>query len=292
MKENGSLKQKTREKKDNNAGILYVVPTPIGNLEDITLRALKVLSEVDVIYCEDTRETSRLLAKYGVETPLKTYLGGYREKTKKIIDELLEGKNIALVSDRGTPAVNDPGFEVISQAYENRIRVVPLPGANAAITALSASGFNTDIFLYAGFLPAKGSQRKKIIQRIAGEQTAVVFYESPSRILKTLKEIAAEGSSNRLCICAREITKVYEEFVRGPLETVIQHFEKNKPRGEFVVVLAPHKTEKENKIDSIIEELLAGGLTPRQIAHSIHLLRGIGKSVIYKKALEIAKRKK
>lgn len=235
----GSLKQKIQEKAEKK-GTLYIVPTPIGNLKDVTLRALEVLKSVDIIFAEDTRETIKLLKQYGIKTEVATYLGGYHKKIEEILRLIFSGKNIAIVSDRGTPCINDPGYELVARAYENEIRIVPLPGPNAAITALEVSGFPTDEFLYLGFLPKKGKHRKSIIEFIAHERRVIVFYESPKRLLATLKDLQKEMEGDRFCLIARELTKAHEELIRGKLSEVIENLQnRSKILGEYVIVLGP-----------------------------------------------------
>ena len=260
---------------------LYIIATPIGNLEDITLRALRVLREVDLILCEDTRETRKLLARHEITTPTMAYgfdtvrrgrAQGRNPKTERVIELLLEGKNIALVSDAGTPTISDPGGVLVSVVRErlgDRVSVVPIPGPSALIAALSAAGVPSSEFLFLGFLPHKKG-RTKLFEEIAAAERTVVFYESPHRIIKSLEQLAdalatndvehrvfnkkvkrsvfnMDGSvpqhpmSHRTVVVARELTKIHEEFVRGDIAEVRGYFEKNpdKVRGEFVVVVSP-----------------------------------------------------
>lgn len=226
----------------SDMGILYVVATPIGNLEDITLRAIRVLKEADVVACEDTRITKRLFQKYGITNKQLT---AYNERQSgasisKIIALIREGKSVALVSDAGTPTISDPGALLISEVRRAGGLIVSIPGANAAITALSASGFPASEFLFLGFLPHKKG-RETLFKEIAASKRTVVFYESPHRIMRALTSLKKFLNPERKICIARELTKVYEEGILGTTEECIGHFEKNpeKVRGEFVVAVEP-----------------------------------------------------
>lgn len=220
---------------------LYVIATPIGNLEDITLRALRVLKEVDVIVCEDTRVTRRLLERYEIKNKQLTTYNEQRSgaTTEKIIGILNEGKNIALVSDAGTPAISDPGALLVNSVRQAGLDIVSVPGANAAISALSISGLSASEFLFLGFLPHKKG-RETIFKEIAVSKRTVVFYESPHRIMKALASLKKFLSPERKIFIARELTKIYEEGISSTADELIAYFEKNKEkiRGEFVIVVA------------------------------------------------------
>ncbi|MCH7597958.1 16S rRNA (cytidine(1402)-2'-O)-methyltransferase [Patescibacteria group bacterium] len=224
----------------------YVVATPIGNLEDITLRALRVLKEVDVILCEDTRVTTKLLKKYNISTPLLSY---HRRsgllKVEKIFKLLDQGKNLALVSDAGTPTISDPGSFLVSQIrkrFKNSLEIIAIPGASALSAALSISGVSSSEFLFLGFLPHKKGRQTLFKEMVASKRT-VVFYESPHRILKTLESLmqvlAANHMTSRVIIIARELTKIYEEVLSGTAIELLEFFEahKEKQKGEFVIIL-------------------------------------------------------
>lgn len=223
---------------------LYIIATPIGNLEDITLRALRVLKEVDVILCEDTRTTLRLLQKYGITTPTLSYhVHSGKLKVDKVLKLLEEGKNLALVSDAGTPTISDPGVLLVSQVKEkfgSEVAVMPIPGPSAVIAALSVSGLPSSDFLFLGFLPHKKG-RETLFKEIASSKRTVVFYESPHRILKTLSSLSANLTIYRKVIIARELTKIYEETVSGTARELLDYFSKHKDkvRGEFVVMVDP-----------------------------------------------------
>ena len=221
---------------------LFVVATPIGNLGDITLRAIETLRSVDLILCEDTRETKKILNKYEIKTPTMSYHARSKlAKTDKILKLLEEGKNLALVSDAGTPGISDPGTILVAQARDylrHCVDVIPVPGPSAVITALSASGLPTHEFTFLGFLPHKKG-RETLFKEIAGAKRTYVFYESPHRILKTLESLVKYAPDKRVCI-ARELTKIYEEFKIGKPAELLEYLNKNpdKIRGEFVVIIS------------------------------------------------------
>ncbi len=236
----------------NNTPTLSIVATPIGNLEDITLRAIRVLGEADLILCEDTRVTKKLLEKYDISTPTMSYHAhSTLAKTEKIFAELHEGKHLALVSDAGTPCISDPGVKLIVQLSRLNldinldIKIEPVPGPSAVITALSASGIPSSEFLFLGFLPHKKGREtlfKEIAHPSAGGKRTVVFYESPHRILKTLASLA-KHAPDRTVVLARELTKIYEEFLSGTPAELIERLEANpeKQKGEFVVIIGGEK---------------------------------------------------
>ena len=199
-------------------GTLFIVSTPIGNMEDITLRALRVLKEVDLIAAEDTRRTGLLLRRFEIQTPLTSYFEGNELKKREfILSKLKEGKHIALVSDAGTPGISDPGFRLIQWVIESQIPIVPIPGPSAAITALSVSGLPTDAFLFKGFLPHKSKKRRDLLRQLEEVRETLIFYESPHRISETLKDIL-EILGDREIVLTRELTKVYEEIIKGESE--------------------------------------------------------------------------
>ena len=227
-------------------GILYVVPTPIGNLEDITLRALRILRECDFIACEDTRQSLKLLTHFEISKPLVSFYSyNQQHRLPQIIAKLCGGKKVALVSDSGTPAVSDPGYILVKEALVKGIKVEILPGANAAITALVGSGLPTDGFIFCGFLKRKPGKMKKELSEFLNLGKTVIFYESPHRILKTV-EICLEvfGEAAQVCL-AREMTKKFEEFIRGSIREVLENI-KNRQNllGEFVVLVYPENNEQ------------------------------------------------
>lgn len=216
--------------------MLYIVATPIGNLEDITLRAIRTLKECDYIAAEDTRHVQILLNKYDIKKPsISFHAWSDQRKLTQLIEILKEGKSIALVSDAGTPGISDPGYVLVKAAIAAGIQVVPIPGPSAVITALSAAGLPTHQFLYLGFLPMKKG-RQTLLQTFETENRTIVFYESPHRLLKTLSEFAQKFPDRQLVV-ARELTKIYEEFFRGTTQQALEHFQKKSPKGEFVLML-------------------------------------------------------
>ena len=220
---------------------LYFIPTPIGNLEDITLRAIRLLKEVDLILAEDTRTSKILLKHFEINTPLTSFhMHNEHQVLKKYIDRLKLGENFALISDAGTPAISDPGFLLARACVENNIEVECLPGATAFVPALVNSGLPIDKFVFEGFLPIKKGRQSRL-KLLAEEKRTMVFYESPHRILKTLHQFETYFGAERQVALSREISKMYEETIRGNIAELISHFEVNKPKGEFVIVIAGKK---------------------------------------------------
>jgi 16S rRNA (cytidine1402-2'-O)-methyltransferase len=224
-------------------GVLYIVSTPIGNLEDITLRALRILKEVDLIAAEDTRRTGLLLKHFGIQTPLTSYFEGNELKKRGyILSKLKEDKNIALVSDAGTPGISDPGFRLIQLVIENEIPIVPIPGPSAVVTALSVSGLPTDSFVFKGFLPHKSKKRRDLLKELIEVRETLIFYESPHRISETLKDIL-EILGDREIVLTRELTKVYEEIMRGNVSEILNQVGDRTLKGEITLVISG-KTRK------------------------------------------------
>ena len=235
---------------------LYVVPTPIGNLEDITLRAINVLKEVDFILAEDTRTTSHLLRHLGIEKPMHSHHKFNEHATvARVAESIASGRNVALVSDAGTPGISDPGFLLVRKCVEEGIDVETLPGATALIPAVVQSGFPCDKFSFEGFLPQKKGRMKRI-QELAAEERTLIFYESPYRVVKCLEQFAEVMGMERRVAVVREITKKFEETVRGTLEEVIAHFKEHEPKGEFVIVVEGYnpKPKKDRRNDEEDEE--------------------------------------
>jgi len=224
-------------------GILYIVSTPIGNLEDITLRALRILGEIDLIAAEDTRHTGLLLKHFGIQKPMTSYFeGNERRKKEAILSQLKQGARIALVSDAGTPGISDPGFRLVQLAIENQIRVIPIPGPSALITALSISGLPTDAFIFKGFLPNKSKKRRDFLKSIEEVRETLLLYESPHRISETLKDIL-EILGDREMVLTRELTKLYEEVLRGKTTEIFEQIKKKTLKGEITLVVSG-KTRK------------------------------------------------
>jgi len=225
------------------AGTLYIVGTPIGNLEDVTHRALRILRSVSVIACEDTRETRKLLQHFQIDTPTTSYHEHNKRKAgPALIRRLLDGEDVALVSDAGMPAISDPGEELVRSALDAGIPVVPVPGPTALVTALVASGLPTGRFAFEGFLPHKGRERRRALERLKDEERTLILYEAPHRLLETLHDLR-ETLGDRPMTAARELTKLHEEYVRGTVSQVIDHFNRNAPRGEFVLVVQGAEAE-------------------------------------------------
>lgn len=223
---------------------LYIIPTPVGNLEDITLRALRLLKEVDVVLAEDTRTSQVLLKHFGIERKLYSHHKFNEHASVEFVASRIEaGENVALISDAGTPGISDPGFLLVRTCLERGVEVETLPGATAFVPALVQSGFPCDRFCFEGFLPQKKG-RKKRIAALAGETRTMIFYESPFRVLKALGEFAEQFGSERRVSVSREISKKFEQTVRGTLSEVIAHFESHSPKGEFVIVVEGATTRK------------------------------------------------
>jgi len=218
-------------------GVLYVVATPIGNLEDVSERALRVLREVDAIAAEDTRRTSKLLAHYGIATPLTSYHDALeRRKAPELVEQVRRGKTLALVSDAGTPLVSDPGYRLVRCALDAGIAVVPIPGASAATALLSVCGFSTDRFVFEGFLPQRAGRRRRRLEELRGEPRTIVVYESPHHVERALAEIE-EVLGDREIVVGRELTKLFEEILRGMVSEVRRTLAERPPRGEYTIVV-------------------------------------------------------
>ena len=271
-------------------GKLFLVATPIGNLEDITLRAINVLKEVDLIAAEDTRHTLKLLNYLKIKKSLESY---YKEnentKSEYLINKLLEGKNIALVSDAGTPAISDPGEVIVRQAIENNIEIVPIPGACAFVNALIASGMNTREFSFVGFLPVNKKEKKERLEELKEYEKTIIFYEAPHKLINTLN-LMMEIFGNRKIVLAREITKIHEEFIRGNLKEILEKCK--EPKGEFVIVVEGcAKDAKENEYENLsLEEHYKiyedKGLEKKEIIKKIAKDRNVNKNEIYKNFLK------
>ena len=220
---------------------LYLVPTPIGNLEDMTFRALKILKEVDVILAEDTRTSGKLLKHFNITTPMQSHhMHNEHKMVERIIERLIQGETIALISDAGTPAISDPGFLISRACIENHIEIECLPGATAFVPALVNSGLPNDRFVFEGFLPVKKGRQTRL-KFLAEETRTMIFYESPHKLLKTLNHFAEYFGTDRPVSCARELSKLYEETIRGTVAQVIEHFIQKPPKGEFVIVVGGKK---------------------------------------------------
>ena len=275
----------------NTAGTLYVVATPIGNLEDITLRALRILKEVDLIAAEDTRHTKQLLNHFDIHTPLISY---YREKeaerSEELVQKLLAGDTVALVSDAGTPGISDPGAVLVKKAREAGITIVPLPGPSALTTALSAAGITDGTFLFLGFPPARKGQRQKLLSTFVEAPWTLVFYESPHRIDALLADVLAI-LGDRQAFWARELSKLYEDLQAGSISQLLELATGKKNRGEFVLIIQPGSSRQQATGENVEEILLwykeNTELSLKDVSRRIAKDLGMSRSDVYQKALEV-----
>jgi 16S rRNA (cytidine1402-2'-O)-methyltransferase len=278
-----------------NKGKLYVCPTPIGNLEDITIRVLNTLKNVDLIAAEDTRHTLKLLNYFGIQKPLTSYHEhNFRTKGMILINKLLEGQNIALVSDAGMPGISDPGSDMVRLCIEREIPLEILPGATAGILALVGSGLDTTRFAFEGFLDKDTKERRERLRAIKKEDRTLIFYEAPHRIVRTLEDMVLI-LGNRRAVIARELTKVYEEFVRDNLIGLIEHFELNPPKGEIVLLcegadLEELAADEKNELERItIREhillFMKNGLDKKSAIREVAKRRNIPKRDVYKESI-------
>ena len=272
-------------------GCLYLVATPIGNLEDITLRAVRILKEADVIACEDTRHTQKLLNHYGIKKDTVSY-HEHNELTRspELVIELEQGAKIALVSDAGTPGISDPGHRLVTLCLRHRIPVVPIPGPSALIAALAASGLPTEEFLFVGFLPPRAGARRKALDALKAESRTLIFYEAPHRVVETLAD-ASEILGARPAVIAREVTKIHEEFLRGPLSELLDSARKRAPRGEITLLIGPGDPQMQRvdpgvSLKERVEQLEAeGGIDRKAALKQAARERGLGKREAYKQLL-------
>jgi 16S rRNA (cytidine1402-2'-O)-methyltransferase len=279
------------------AGKLYLVPTPIGNLKDITLRALEVLQNVDIIAAEDTRQSLKLLNHFNIKKTIISYhMHNEQGKSENIINQVKEGKNIAIISDAGSPGISDPGSVIVSKCIEQNIEFVVLPGATAITTALVYSGLDTTKFIFRGFLPRENKERKPIIDDLINRSETLIFYEAPHRLLNTL-EFLYENVGNRKISMCRELTKLYEEIIRLNLEEAIEYYKNNSPRGEYVLVIEGKSQEAIDKdekakwdmmtVEEHIQKYMADGINKKDAMKKVAKDRHTPKSEIYKHSLNI-----
>jgi len=274
------------------AGTLYVVSTPIGNLEDLTYRAVRVLSEVDIVACEDTRHSQKLLHHYGIKTKTISYHEhNERDRAGELLTSLNSGLDVAIVSDAGTPGISDPGFRVVRMALEAGLRVVPIPGPTALVSALVASGLPSDEFFFAGFLPARSGARRTRLAELAAIPSTLVFYEAPHRIIASLED-AREILGEREAVVARELTKLHEEILRGRLSELLDKFSQaaQEPRGEMVVVIdrnviasSDEETKPGYSVASIVASFEAEGLDARSALKKSARQLGISRDEAYRR---------
>lgn len=268
-------------------GILYIVATPIGNLEDITRRAARVLGEVDAIACEDTRQTRKLLDHLGVKKPMVSYHEhNEASRAAELVERILGGENIALVSDAGTPLVSDPGYRVVRAAIEAGISVVPVPGASAVMAALAGSGLATDAFRFSGFLPPKKGARRKVLEELAGEECTLIFYEAPHRILEALEDVG-EVMGARAVVVAREVTKMHEEFLRGSAEEIRAELAgRGSVRGEITLLIGKGAGAVDLRpVEEAVRELEGQGVSRMEAIKRVAKERGMAKREVYKRVM-------
>ena len=277
---------------ESKPGILYVVGTPIGNLEDMTFRAVRILQTVDLIAAEDTRHTGKLLQHFQITTPQISY---HEHNSNSRIPELLvqlsNGKAIAIVTDAGMPAISDPGFELVKACVEAGISVVPIPGPCAVITALSAAGLPTEKFVFEGFLPTKNQDRQERLEFLQAEARTIIFYESPHRLRQTLQDLADALGQDRRLVLARELTKLYEEFFRGKIGDAIAYYTEREPQGEYTLVVAglpplkPQLSEAELKAE--LQQIMAQGISRSQASRQLAKATSLPRRHLYQLALAI-----
>jgi len=272
------------------SGTLYIVATPIGNLEDMTFRAVRILSEVDLIAAEDTRHSLKLLNHFNISKPLTSYFDHNQQvKGERILDSLRCGKNVALISDAGTPCVSDPGYQLVRDAVAEKIKVIPVPGASAAIAALAASGLPSDIFTFAGFPPSRQGKRRTFLADVIKLPGTLVLYEAPHRLEATLGDILAV-MGERQVVVARELTKIYEEFIRGKVSEVMAVVSTGKVRGEVVIMVAPGEpvAQKSVPLDEIICQLMeVEGFSVKDAARKAAEITGVARNEAYREALKL-----
>ena len=272
-------------------GTLFIVATPIGNLNDITFRAVEVLKNVDIILAEDTRHSKKLLLHLGISKPIRAFHEyNEREKSKAIIGEIYSGKSIALISDAGTPLISDPGYYLVAQAKKEGLKVVPIPGPSALITALSASGLASDSFTFLGFLPSKQTARIKLLKSLLNRTETSIFYESPKRIFATLTDMhRIFGDSREVCL-AKELTKVFETIQTGSIPNLIKYLtsDQSHQKGEFVILISAtdkiDRTEAEAQLDSLLP-ILCAEMSSSKAAKIAAKITGIDKKQCYKRTI-------
>lgn len=274
------------------AGILYLCATPIGNLEDMTFRAIRTLKEADLIAAEDTRNSIRLLNHFEIQTPMTSYHEYNKyDKGRKLIEKLLEGKNVALITDAGTPGISDPGEELVRMCHESGIRVTSVPGAAACITALTMSGLPTRRFAFEAFLPSEKKEREKILTELEGETRTIILYEAPHRLVRTLKLLEERlGNGRNVAVC-RELTKKHETVYRGTLQDAVSYYESTEPRGECVLVIdgkSPEEIEREKQrkweqmsIEDHVAYYISQGCDRKEAMKKTAQDRGVSKREIY-----------
>lgn len=271
---------------------LYLVGTPIGNLEDITFRALDVLRKVDLIAAEDTRHTGKLLQHFQITTPQLSYHDHNRRgRLPELLQRLQQGKAIALVTDAGMPGISDPGYELVRACVDANLAVVPIPGVSAVTTAVSAAGLPSDRFVFEGFLPAKGQERQTLLEMLQTEPRTIVCYEAPHRLKQTLQDLQDWLGADRLITLARELTKLHEQFWRGPIAEAITHYQSQEPQGEYTLVIAGHQATQpqlsESALLAELQDLIQQGLSRSQASRQLAQQTPLSRRQIYQLALTI-----
>ena len=269
-------------------GKLYLVPTPIGNLEDITLRAKRILQEADYIAAEDTRTSGILLEKIGVHNHMLSFHKyNSKERAPELIQLMKDGAVIAEISDAGMPVISDPGYILVQECIKNNIPVVPLPGASAFATALIASGFDAQPFTYYGFLPRKKSEQQPFFEQMKKARATSIFYEAPHRLIKTLINMSAILDSERKIVVARELTKIHEEFIRGTISEVTDYFEQNAPRGEFVILISPNAAQETQlswaELIKAVNRLVDTGESKKSAIKTVAQENNVSKNELYER---------
>lgn len=270
----------------NEQGKLYLVPTPIGNLEDITIRAKNILSQADYIAAEDTRTSGILLEKLGIHNQMISFHKyNSKQRAPELIELMQKGATIAEISDAGMPVISDPGFVLVQECIKNDIPVVPLPGPSAFATALIASGFDAQPFTYYGFIPRKNSEQKEFLQEIKLSHATSIFYEAPHRLVKTLKVMQECLGGNRQIVAARELTKIHEEFVRGNVDELVDHFTQTAPRGEFVILVSPNEDEPEQlsweELVKLVDQEVVRGISKKDAIKQVAKVNRVSKNELY-----------
>lgn len=272
---------------DNSKGCLFLVPTPIGNLGDMTYRSVQTLKDADLVAAEDTRNTKNLLKHFEIETDLISFHEhNTSQRIPELVDKLNSGINIAQVSDAGTPSISDPGKELVKAAIKENISVVPLPGATASTTALIASGISPQPFYFYGFLPRKGKERTAALVDLADRAETTIVYESPYRVQKTLDDLKEKFGSDRQITLARELTKLHETFLRGSIADVISYYQDNEPKGEYVLIIAGKPEEQteaksDDQIIQAVDRLIEAGNKPNQAIKQVANENDVKKQTVY-----------
>ncbi len=276
------------------AGTLYIVGTPIGNLDDITFRAIKILKSVDIIAAEDTRHTGKLLHHFQITTPQISYHEHNKaSRHEELLDRLSKGESIALVSDAGMPAISDPGYELVELCVQRGLDIIPIPGVSASITALAASGLPTDRFVFEGFLTTKSKLRNALLEEFKTESRTIILYESPHRLRRTLKDLKETLGADRAIVIGRELTKLHEEFWRGNIEGAIAYFGGDRPlKGEFTIILGGTKETKiptmsDEEVTAELKKIMAEGISRSQASKILANKTTLSRRHVYQLALEI-----